>query len=691
LNPNLLTQKSEHSRFLEVVGAFASLSTEAVGQSLKALGEGVTKAQKATHALLTDTFDALKQVPKQVNQGIRAVLSKDPLSAISGFFNAIITLSGKVANHTSEVLSSVVDQFGKAGKAALILAGFAKNGGIFPADQLLSLFAEDLKRLFGEKEEALKDVQKTEEEEVQDILNRASEIVGAEARGDFLYRTLQIKSPEVISAVISQIGNVQEAANVLEKLIDDDLISSDETDGKITSVLELMSPEVRDPIINELSFRYADKIDSLNASSEQDGWRAFSNLPDALKESVTTRLREKYLLRAALDPSNQGKDTKSLLEAAGDVWQATHPGGIIGIPNAGDPQRDDRLGQKLFNLTGDEYEDGIAKIENSLETFANRAMLQRKYEDKSVSFNNENYNKFHATLELLAEESYEEGIYPGEEIIVGDSRRGVGGRFLVKETIDNPQTDLQAFLVEEVRDDGASGKTIIIFRGTKSPQDWLSDAHAKGVGYDQFFGDYPKLQRWMQENQDVVITGHSLGGALAQQTAINLSNGDEISEVITFNSPGLNSTQMSKDNYKDFQAYQSRVTHYVNENDVVSFAGERFMPGNVVLMRHASPSLPDKHSLTYNIHPQGLDLPQFTQTGRVGQPNVQFTEITIDELNNPHYGYQHFSVSSQVAPDFADAAFRPFIEFLGRDRESAERFRSSASDLKQFYENIFSE
>jgi hypothetical protein len=83
---------------------------------------------------------------------------------------------------------------------------------------------------------------------------------------------------------------------------------------------------------------------------------------------------------------------------------------------------------------------------------------------------------------------------------------------------------------------GADAKYVVAFRGTEGKSDWISNAkQAFGVSsdhYDKALAIGSKIAD--SGNQNVTLTGHSLGGGLASATAI--ASGQD---AITFNAAGL--------------------------------------------------------------------------------------------------------------------------------------------------------
>src|SRR4029077_7611108 len=79
--------------------------------------------------------------------------------------------------------------------------------------------------------------------------------------------------------------------------------------------------------------------------------------------------------------------------------------------------------------------------------------------------------------------------------------------------------------------------------------------------------------------KELVVVGHSLGGALAQWTAATFPG--DVSAVVTFNSPGIGEKAATK---FAAQKVKPKVSHYVTRGDIVSTAGESLLPGDVTMM-----------------------------------------------------------------------------------------------------------
>lgn len=177
-------------------------------------------------------------------------------------------------------------------------------------------------------------------------------------------------------------------------------------------------------------------------------------------------------------------------------------------------------------------------------------------------------------------------------------------------------------------------KPVITFRGTQGSEfdvrDIMTDVDPRGVGYGQFENNLQQLGAIASKYPGAVVTGHSLGGALAQRYASQFGAG----EVITFNSPGIDSQSAS-------QFKKGKVTHYVSDGDLVSLGGEKFINGDVKIISFKSGKIPvvgntaDKHFAAI-------------QAGLIGMKDAQVKTISAQELSDPNFKYGSARSSGNV-------------------------------------------
>ena len=123
---------------------------------------------------------------------------------------------------------------------------------------------------------------------------------------------------------------------------------------------------------------------------------------------------------------------------------------------------------------------------------------------------------------------------------------------------------------------------IVAFRGSEFSDgmvDWRSDLLDPSVGARQYNAERAAIDNLMKVNpgQKLEVTGHSLGGALAQKAAAD--HAKDIGAITTFQAPGIDSADAAKFNAANADGH-AKVNHHYVTGDVVHRAGEAKLDGN---------------------------------------------------------------------------------------------------------------
>lgn len=129
---------------------------------------------------------------------------------------------------------------------------------------------------------------------------------------------------------------------------------------------------------------------------------------------------------------------------------------------------------------------------------------------------------------------------------------------------------------------GGKAAPVLALRGTANMKGVQDDVNKNGVGSYQFRANRATIAQMLGvAGGDAVVCGHSLGGALAQLTAVHLSG---VGRVVTFQSPGI--AQEDADAFKKKQSTKDendriKSTHYRKDGDIVHAAGDALTDGDV--------------------------------------------------------------------------------------------------------------
>lgn len=205
--------------------------------------------------------------------------------------------------------------------------------------------------------------------------------------------------------------------------------------------------------------------------------------------------------------------------------------------------------------------------------------------------------------------------------------------YRIDRTFDDPKSGFHAIGLVSLTPDKAP---VLVFRGTDSITDDPSLTDKNAIGLPQFQANKQALGDWLnQVSQDTTknpnrlptdIIGHSLGGALAQLAAAEFT--PIIGDTVTFNSPGI--SQAIVDTFKLKGGTTKNVTHFIVNGDIVSLAGETFLPGKVILESYTTPILDSNLALDKHRPGNLLSSPP---------PGFTTQEISVEQFSNPNFTY----------------------------------------------------
>ena len=208
----------------------------------------------------------------------------------------------------------------------------------------------------------------------------------------------------------------------------------------------------------------------------------------------------------------------------------------------------------------------------------------------TINVNNANrpYTPSPEDLEILAKDVVYQDFYSEGDLIAAMP----GFPYKIDKIWDDVNTGLFAFGLT-----AANAPSILVFRGTGDKFDIWDDLNINGIGYDQFTANRDSLRDWIfKQGSSIppVITGHSLGGALAQWLAadVTANGGQRLSEVVTFNSPGITGSRSFQNASIGADAFMAalagKVTHYITSSDIVSLGGSKYIHGDFKLFDYGS-------------------------------------------------------------------------------------------------------
>ena len=202
-------------------------------------------------------------------------------------------------------------------------------------------------------------------------------------------------------------------------------------------------------------------------------------------------------------------------------------------------------------------------------------------------------------------------------------------------------------------DDGAPPILALRGSGLSDAVDWIDNIDPRGVGFPQFDAYRIAIDQWLNSLGDrgygpAYITGHSLGGALAQWFGAYYTDfrAKPLAGIVTFNAPGINGTIQHNGQVFGSDTFRPNladdVTHYIATGDIVSLLGRNYIDGNVRKFSRSdlwayNPFAPHLDPiLVQNLPENGLSKPSG------GPPQ----SLTVQQLNSPLFNYSGYGVSS---------------------------------------------
>lgn len=127
---------------------------------------------------------------------------------------------------------------------------------------------------------------------------------------------------------------------------------------------------------------------------------------------------------------------------------------------------------------------------------------------------------------------------------------------------------------------GSDKRPVLAFKGTDFSKtgDAMADVDPVAVGFTAFKFKQGEIQALMEQaGGKVDVTGHSLGGALAQNAASAFPS--KIRRVVTFQAPGISQEQVRQfNNLADNE--RPEVAHHIATGDIVDLAGGKHIGGS---------------------------------------------------------------------------------------------------------------
>lgn len=174
--------------------------------------------------------------------------------------------------------------------------------------------------------------------------------------------------------------------------------------------------------------------------------------------------------------------------------------------------------------------------------------------------------------------------YLSHEIAYQDLQKGMilpGSSANTHYEVDRVFKNSDGLIAYGLKSSSPKEKPILLFQGT-DPEN-IAHLHLdtdSDIGKEAILGSQNQLSTWLEENPQAILTGHSLGGTMAQQLAAR--NPENIKSVVTFCAPGVSqetAALFTKNSPKNLD-----VRHYITTKDPVPWFGDTPIDGTLITL-----------------------------------------------------------------------------------------------------------
>ncbi|MEO0969588.1 MAG: DUF4157 domain-containing protein, partial [Cyanobacteria bacterium J06639_18] len=226
---------------------------------------------------------------------------------------------------------------------------------------------------------------------------------------------------------------------------------------------------------------------------------------------------------------------------------------------------------------------------------------------------------------------------------------------------------------------------ILAIRGTDSLGGLSTDFDFAQVGSNQFLANRKQISELLNLAEGSVdLTGHSLGGAVAQIIATNFPG--KVRNLVTFQSPGINLSTQSKFNRLKKSEQPEHITHHIAGRDLVDFAGGGRLPGSIYEHEQQSGSPIDAHKAflfatdTFREQRERLGLSDHFMNNEVRKNIIRKGNPSI--TRHRRYPYQIRRFFAEVGRSVLSFITSPF--FLLFDAFSSQRPDKSGAPIASY-------